>query len=168
MEKKIKDKLDIAWELVREKEEKHNAEWNEFIKEWYTPEINEMVNVITDKTGNWYKNQITDDIKVYLGYNKVDIFSKHSCVKTRVEKLKPISEYNDYTISEIERHAIIVEQSNKAMSTLKDHILEVIEDITQQYKNITEGQTDRINGVFKLLDVEEEPIKHIKVTVEWI
>lgn len=168
MEKKLMDKIDKAWELVKEKEKKHNAEWKEFNAEWYTKEIKEMIYVIVDKKKDYYHIKFADGMELSLHKDEMRIYYGGYRTLMELDEIKPITLYDDDLIKRIAKHAKDIETAHNIMKELREHIQEVINNITQKYKEITEEQTRQIDNVFKMLDIQDDPIKHIKVTVEWV
>ena len=168
MEQKLMDKTDKAWVLAEEKIGKHNKEWDEFTKEWHTKEIEEMIRAICDKTKRVYEHTITPDITLYLRPNYIMLSSDlYGDIDNHIGTMGFCS-HSDGAINTLKRYADKIQHCDYAMRALREHIPEVIEGITQKYKDITEKQMDEIDNVLEIFNAKEEPIKHIKVTVEWV
>ena len=173
MEQKLKDQLKMAADMLRTQKAEYEAQFEEFIKNMYTPEVKTMLDTIIDASNKSYLfANLTSDGKSLChqrNYRHPEIRScggalHHSFGLYGNFELR----YRDRDFEELESHIKNLRKNQKWFKVLQDKAPEIIQDITQKYKNITETQTDKMDKIFKMLDVEQEPARHIKVTVEWI
>ena len=178
MEQKMIDKIDKAHTLLEEKIDKFDKEVSQFFNESFlNKDILQMVSVIDD-ANYWGYNYKME--KGYFGIfpnypNGMPriVLKKHESRNSEI--IAHFTVYNsyhkEYTEKYIERLKYMATLLNKEyvyFEEVKEKAKDIIEDITNQYKAITEKQSETLDSVFEMLDVDEEPTKHIKVTVEWI
>lgn len=170
MEQRIKDRIDEAYKIIIEREIKHNQKWEVFVDEWYTNEIREMLKTITDFTCRKFGIRFGEEGRgyIYLDQSQIQLTLDANHVPCRVDTIEPIKEYRDYTITNLESHANKIARCETVLGMLQEDMPQIIEAIADKYKEITEAQTDKLDKIFETLDIEEKPMKHIKVTVEWL
>ena len=182
MEQKVMEKLDRTINELRTKQEWHNQKLIEWRNEMFKPEIQDMVKTIVNSTKVVYRYKIKagdkssyDDIyfnATYEIYFNYVITKKH--LETRLASLKTVTTfatqyaYIDETIEQVKNQAERLQQEEEWLNVLIDKSADILEDITQKYKEVSEKQTDQLDNILSMLDVESEPTKHIKVTIEWV
>lgn len=177
MEQKVKEKIDLAIDTFMEKSVQYDKEAAEFLNELFTEDIWKMIKTIAD--GHSYialYDVITTDKKLrfypYAGGFKVRVAASYGDSEySQFRMRRAISKRDSYDSSDIRSLENCIEEYNenvKYLNYVKEHAEDIIETITQKYKNLTETQADAIDKVLADLDADFEPTKHIKVTVEWI
>ena len=172
MEQKLKDRIDEAAKILNKQKAEYKAQFNEFMKNMFTPEIKEMIYTIIDATNTEYCFENFDADK-RLTYSKTStrpyVRTKHGDCYHSFGLYGSIGiKYVNDDFCELESHIKNLRENQKWFKVLQNKAPEIIQDITQKYKDITETQTDQMDEIFRMLDVEQEPTRHIKVTVEWI
>lgn len=179
MEKKVKEKIDLAIDTFKEKSVQYDKEAAEFLDELFTEDIWKMIETIADgHTSVALYDVIIDDCKKcirfypYAGGHKVRVAASYGDNEYSQFRMRhAISKRDSYNSSDILCLENCIEKYNenvKYLNYVKEHAEDIIETITQKYKNLTETQTDVIDKLLADLDADFEPTKHIKVTVEWI
>ena len=171
MEQKLKEKLDKAAEIIKIQRAEYKEQFEQFIKNMFTSEIKTMLEAIMDaRHANYYFNNLTNDGTCLIyqrnhvyPYIENKILSHHFWL---CEEFHPA--YRDHDFNNLKCCIANLRENQKWFKALQDKAPEIIKDITQKYKDITETQSEKMDEIFELLDVEYEPTKHIKVTVEWI
>lgn len=172
MEKKLMEKIDKATVELNDKINTFHEEVKKFFKDAFGNEdLLKMVDTINDakykgysyKIGNYYLT-INERRVVALRYD--DRYD--ACVVTTFNVCMPTKNYSDKYIDHLKGRAQELVKEQKWFKQIVEETPNIIEDITTQYKNIVERQSDTLDEIFNMLDVQEEPTKHIKVTVEWI
>ena len=173
MEKKLMERIDKAVAILNNNikafyEEKENF----FTDAFRNKDVLKMINTITDTDRRGYSYRlnscyltIREDGYIAIRYQPMcDATAKTSFSIDTINSIK----YTDSFIDNLKRRTEQLNESQKWFKRVVEQTPAIIEDITTKYKNITEKQSDTLDEIFTMLDVEEEPTKHIKVTVEWI
>lgn len=181
MEQKIMEQIDKAQAIVEKKVKYLQERYDSLNGEVFTPEIISMLDVLKEKY--IYKMPLDECIKIG-NKETLDRIYSISFINGKYdnkwiglafnEEIKPrISyfhekEYTDYHIDRLESKIKIIDKREKELDFLENNIGNLIDFITEKYKEIVEKQVDRMADILSELDYEEEPIRHIKVTVEWL
>ncbi len=169
MEKKVKDKIEKAGKLLDKQIAINEENKKAIYAELLTPEIKQMLNVIVDSTycdDYTYRGKDNLFIKIHKGYS-----IKCTSGNGRTNDLsRPWykCEYTDAAIRTIEKASKNVLETSNYIELISKNAKGIIEDITNKYKEITETQADKLDAVLERLGADIKPIKHIKVTVEWV
>lgn len=177
MEQKIMEQIDKAQLIVEEKIKYLQERYDNLNKEVFTPEIISMIKVINER----YIYEMKLDEVITIGNNRYDSISfkngdygNYWIGLAFNRKYRPrildfhIKEYTDSHIARLESIIETIHKTEMALDFLEDNVEDLISFITMKYKEFTEDQADRMTNLLSKLDYEEEPIKHIKVTVEWL
>lgn len=171
MEQKLKDKLDKAIAIYRQKAEQFKAEFDAFIKEMLTDDIRSMIKSIVESTHRTYHYPLGGE-NIWIHYDRT---YPEICAKENNETIcyfsvsYPTQPY--YNNGDIVRLAMLTDKladKQKWFKLLQDNAKDIIADICKQYKDLTEAQSDKLDKILDMLDINDEPTRHIKVTVEWI
>ena len=173
MEQKVVDKINRAHTVIREREEAFNERWKEFKREFYTNEVQMMVYTIIDATHYDYKYQlsngyylwITGKGRIYMGNSGGGCLS-NLWIGNLFSNTTP--KHDEAMIRAIETHAKTLKREEEALKVVSADAPDIIDNITQRYKEITENQIDALDDVLNMIGENTTPIRHIKVTVEWI
>lgn len=170
MEAEVIERLEKAYDMVREKEIAHNEKWRISKEEWYTPEVREMLETITNKTHQYMVFGLDDGYEMFIDNHYIKFYkNRGQTIDLTLDKLLPDRcSHNDETIRLVERHVNDLNTAEIVFNNLTEKIPEIIKRITEVYKITTENQMSRLDDIFAMLDVDEQPIKHVKVTVEWV
>ena len=168
MEMKIVDKIDKATEIINNKIENNLKRVTYLNQEVFTKEIKDMIKVI-EVHGTYYY-PITKDRYICFDHDSkgIRIANQSFQVITNLIESKISQEYNDFGISTIENTVNRVLKHEKYLDAITEKAEEIINNIVNNYKKETEEQESRLNTVLDALNVDTKPIKHIKVTIEWI
>lgn len=169
MEKKVKDKIEKAGKLLDKQIAINEENKKAIYAELLTPEIKQMLDVIADSTycddytykaeGNWF-------IKIHKGFS-IRCYGSNSRAND-LSRPWYKHEYTDAAIRTIEEASKNVLETSNYIELISKNAKGIIEDITNKYKEITETQADKLDAVLERLGADIKPIKHIKVTVEWV
>ena len=186
MEQKIMKQIDDAIELYNNRLKKAIEDYEQLEREILTPEITNMMKTILDAQhycyykipsfeDKGYNLYMSFDENSFFGENRISFkreYSRDSSVlrpnihclfSTNREEL-----YSKKTIDDLKRNVDNLPIFEKEIESLQTYGPLWIEDVAERYKSITETQTNTLNEIFKELGRDTNPIKHIKVTVEWI
>lgn len=169
MEQNNIERMKRAAKILIDKIDRHNSEYETFKKEFWTPEIRKMVNTIIDhRKIECYKY----NIELQNGYSfYTNEFKFCNCNEACYVYMSGKPVCNNYDQCELDRLKYYAERFNdsqKAFQMLQDNADYIIKKITDDYKDITEKQSDELDSVFDLIGIDEPKTRHIKVTVEWI
>ena len=175
MEQKLKDKLDRAIAIYNKKAKEFNTDFARFFNEMLPKDIREMIRTIMDSTNRTYQYTLNGK-SLYLdgtvGWAACRICKYNSddriCVFDADIIDTPLRQYNDVTIDGLKRKTEMLTCNQRWFKILQDNACEIVADICQRYKELTEKQSDTLDSIFSMLDAKENPTKHVKVTVEWI
>lgn len=174
MEKKIMNKIDETYELLNERIEDINLKFRTLFKELLTPEILNMVCVIRDhnRSNYMYMFDSTKNITIgrqYEGSDKMTCFYTFG-LSNRCFIMESLNAktYNNNYIGYLELMANELGVKENYYVLIINNLKRIIDDITEKYKNISEGQSDRLDSILSRFETNYIPTKHIKVTVEWI
>ena len=173
MEKKLMEKIDKAVAILNDNikafyEEKENF----FADAFRNEDVLKMINIITDADHRGYSYQLNSRFLTirgdgYIAIRYSPIYDASVVTNFGIDAINGIK-YTDSFIDNLKRRTEQLNENQKWFKRVVEETPNIIEDITTQYKNIVERQSDTLDEIFAMLDVEEEPSKHIKVTVEWI
>ena len=169
MEKNNVERIKRAVEILSDKIDKHNTEYEVFKKEFWTHEVMKMVTTIVDSKGIKYYDYMVELPNGFYFY--VDTFRFNNNCETYYvyAPSKPVcGNYDQHELDSLKYCAERFNRSQKAFQMLQDNADYIINKITEEYKEITEKQSDILDEVFDLIGVDEPKTKHIKVTVEWV
>lgn len=162
MDEKVKNRLFEAADILNAEIAKHNADVRDFKMEMFTDDICQMIDTICNSCGREYTYK-TEDGALFSMYNFSFIGVSIKCNYSKI-----IPKADDSTLKSIYHIAKELEKSKQAFTLLQDEANNIIKDITTQYKNVTESQNSKLDEVFAMLKGYDVPVRHIKVTVEWI
>lgn len=171
MEKRIKENLELAIDAYNEKRKIYDIEAAKFLNELFTEDVWKMIDVLLD--GRRYVNLYDIPYGEYLRFydDKMITISRgdYCYSKFRIDRyIQKENSYDSCTINSLTECVKHYNEQVKYLNYVKEHAEDIIETITQKYKDLTETQADAIDKVLADLDADFEPTKHIKVTVEWI
>ena len=173
MEKKLMEKIDKATIELDNKINVFHEEVEKFFDNAFRNEdILKMINTINDTNYSGYSYRIGN--LCYLTINERGLVALRyddrydAGVVTVFNVCMPNQNYSDKYINLLKGRAEELVKEQEWFKKIVEETPNIIEDITTQYKNITEKQSDTLDEIFTMIDVEEEPTKHIKVTVEWV
>lgn len=162
MDEKVKNRLFEAADMLNAELAKHNADVRDFRREMFTDDICQMIDTVCNSSGREYIYK-TEDNTLFSMYN----FSfKGISIEYNYGKIIPKAD--DSTLRSIYHTAKALEKSKQAFKLLQDEAGNIIKDITTKYKSVTESQNAKLDEVFAMLKGYDAPVRHIKVTVEWI
>lgn len=162
MDEKVKNRLFEAADILNAELAKYNADVRDFRREMFTDDICQMMNTVCNSSGMEYTYKTEDNISFSM-YN----FSfKGISIECNYGKIIPKAD--DSTLRSIYHIAKELEKSKQAFKLLQDEADNIIKDITTKYKSVTESQNAKLDEVFAMLKGYDAPVRHIKVTVEWI
>ena len=172
MEQKVMEQIDKAYELAESKATALRKRYETLINELFTDEIISMIQLLhkygikeMDTSGlQWNRirfarknNGNTVDAVLWAGGSGetpcVDMWEK---------------DYSPCGIFHLKEMVRFIQRGEEMVKFFEDNAEELIRFITQKYKYYTEEEMEELAQILSDLDYEEEPIKHIKVTVEWI
>lgn len=165
MEQKVIEKLDLAVKTLNEKIKIYNEESYIFRSELFTEDVWKMIFTIMDGDSYLIMDNIGNDSWSLRFCADRDIFFLGRDFKAY--ELTNIR-HNSHTIDVLKKRTKDYNKSVEALNYLKENAKEIIDWITDNYKAITERQTDELDSILADLDADFEPTKHIKVTVEWV
>lgn len=171
MEQKLKDKLDKAVEIYNDKAAEYMENFNTFKYEMFPKDIQNMLATIVDATHLVYSYPLCDKvIWIDLSPLRLKIIDKkgNQTICDFCSKQFYGYKYDDYTLTELKRYTEKLNLNQHWFEILQDNTCEIVTDICQKYKGLIEKQSDVLDDILKMLDIDENPTKHIKVTVEWI
>lgn len=178
MEQRIIEQIDKAYEIYISKGAALDERYETLQKEIFTDEIKEMIRLLDQ----YFIRHMKLDCYVnsaYAKYGKLTFCRKRSFNAELTfglwvnDDLRPYANYFDkkYTaecISRIQNGIDTLKKSEIIMEILEENAKDLVEYIAKMYKEKTETQAEQMAKILADLDYEDEPIKHIKVTVEWI
>lgn len=171
MEQKVKDKIDKAVEIINERIEEFNINAKAIKEEVFTEELREILDTICEQTGR-YKFKLSD--VYWFECNGKDWIRVCSCRYSAMrfefvaDKIKECDDYTNEIIESLKYYSQSLSQQNEALCLFNNSIEDIITDITTKYKEITEKQSSALDDILASLDKEYKPMKHIKVTIEWV
>jgi len=164
MEKKIMDKIMDATNLVNDKIKANNAKVNILKNEVFTKEVVDMIKTFTNdyayiiEAGIALCYSISDGLFVKVNTKGTIGFGMHV--------IEP--SYTPYGVTLIEATSEKALLREELLNKIISSIPAILDDITQKYRKETEEEETRLNAVLNKLGSEPEPVRHIKVTVEWV
>lgn len=173
MEQKVIEKIHDAIELVNEKIDNNNKALKLLYEEVFTKEVMQMIKTIDVK----YYHFISDDRLLYIDPSdtRIRITDLTYGVVTDFEIPKLAQPwqmmeayYDNWGIGKIEQATKRALAHEKYLNAINKLAPEIIDDITNQYREVTEEQEGRLDDVLKMLNVDVTPVKRIKVTIEWV
>jgi hypothetical protein len=162
MDEKVKNRLFEAVDILNAELVKHNEAVCDFKTELFTDDVCQMIDTICNSRGLEYTYK-TEGKTLFSMYN----FSFNG-ISIRCKYGKIIPKADDSTLDSICHIAKELERSKQAFKLLQDEAGNIIKDITTKYKSVTESQNAKLDEVFAMLKGYDAPVRHIKVTVEWI
>lgn len=171
MEKRIEENLELAIDAYNEKRKRYDIEAAEFLGELFTEDVWKMIDVLLDgrRYVELYNAPYGDRLRFYddkmITINRGDFCYSNFRIKKYIQKE---NSYDSRTIDGLTECVKHYNEQVKYLNYVKEHAEDIIETITQKYKDLNETQTDAIDKLLADLDADFEPSKHIKVTVEWI
>lgn len=167
MEKKNVEKLQKAVELLKKNIEINNKNREIIYEELLTPEIREMLAVIIDADRCAYEHRINKDSWIRLDGIKI-CYCTNTGIVDALDSPGYYYENSNNSIKSIESAATRVVNISYYIKTINELSLDIINGITDRYKEITERQSNALDFILKNLGADIDPITHIKVTVEWV
>ena len=170
MEQKVKDKIDKAVAIINERIDEFNINAEAIKKEVFTEELREMLNTIVEsKMNSTYRFDLSDGRWFeYDGCLKVGGSSYPSMYFNFGSSKIKVHDYTEDIIENLEYYSRSLSQKNEDLRLFNNSVKDIIEDITKEYKEITEKQSSALDDILASLDKKYEPVKHIKVTIEWV
>lgn len=171
MEQKVKDKIDKAVVIINDKIDAFNINAEAIKNEVFTEELIKMLNTIVEsKISSTYRFDISDG-----RWFEYDEFGGKVCSSSYPSmyfqfgsnKIK-VRNYTEDIIEILETYSRLLSQRNEDLRLFSNNVKDIIEDITKEYREITEKQSDALDNILASLDTEYEPVRHIKVTIEWV
>lgn len=163
IDEKIVARMDKAYDMLLEKIGEHNKRYEQFIKEFWTNDVQDMFKIVKESFGQYVK-LFVDDKCVLFNMSSFSIGDDHCWTTDCIGQNKHDSE----TISNINYYARKLESGKKVLKMFMDNAEDIIEKITIDYQEIVELQNDRLDKVFDILGADEPKSRHIKVTIEWV
>lgn len=167
MEQIVKDKIDKAYEALAAKIEAHNNAVDEFEKEFFTPEIEQLLKDYEVNTRhNFLVKHMGDD---YIEMRRYSTFHKmvtHNR-SLNLDQLSPKT-YDDSCIYDMTRKETLLKGRSEDFAFILNHAEDIAREIVEDYKMRNEKRNDELDNLLAQLDVENEPSKHIKITIEWV
>ena len=172
MEQKLKDKLDKAVEIYNNKAKKYMEDFNALKNEMFPKDIQNMLTTIIDATRLVYSYPLCDKV-IWIDLSPVTLkIIDKECANQTICNFYSGQfygyRYDDYTLTELKRYTEELNLNQHWFEILQDNACEIVTDICQKYKKLTERQSDTLDNIFSMLNAKENPTKHVKVTIEWI
>ena len=185
MEEKLSKRLDEAIRIYDDKAVKLTQNFDAFIKEMLTDDIMNMIATIVDVKGSdTYEMTIQSksdtpyptitkyiiSINIYKRVTIADAQHRHveGCYSFRPSLIGGDYQHDDNILRRLKDFTKQLNNCQHWFEILQDNACQVITDICEKYKSITEKQANMLDDIFAMLDVKANPTKHVKVTVEWI
>lgn len=104
------------------------------------------------------------------GHNDDDNYAlkDFSCNRYFTLPAFPQKEYSKWMISRLEEEIQHDKKVEDLLSLIEDSMEEIISDISNEYKSISEQEGDTLDELLSQIDYDVTPTKHLKITVEWI
>lgn len=174
MEKKNMDKIDQIYDIVEKRMNDINSKFDALLKEFLTPEMVSMIEVIRDTTRSNYQYRFDTNKKIVIGKCPLTNWA-FGCYMNgdngnKVFKINRICHtgYDDYAIRCLEEKTDEINEVEEYYKLITINIKDIINNITEQYRVISETQSNKLNKILSNLGTDYTPTKHIKVTVEWV
>ena len=175
MEKKIIDKIDETYEILNKRIEDINLKFKILFDELLTKDVIHMIIAIRDFNKGNYVYRFAGNKTIIIGL-QYRVCEKITCFYTlgyddnrsfKMNLLNPIA-YNDNYIYHLESRAKELSVMEDYYKLIINNLKNIIDDITETYRNISETQSDKLDAILSQFDADYTPTKHIKVTVEWV
>jgi hypothetical protein len=185
MEKRNEERLKRAIADFIKQYKEYNVRVETFMKEFWTPEVNNMYETIVDAFkrrntfyGDKYHNKninvngcefrpFTNSYSIFYVENQPVGYTHSTCAENLIihytHNCLENEDINNLSISIHDLHSCM-----EMFKILQDNAEDIINIITSLYKEVTEKQSDELDKVFEELGIEEPKTRHIKVTVEWV
>lgn len=176
MDQRIIDKIHSIAEEIYRQELALQKEINEYTNNLFTPEVREMMKAIKDAKGDqFYLYYVEGKARIEIWYEScvIDISNGKYCsphFERLGEGLIDLSKLQEGSsgISVIKRHTEILQEQREMFEYFQDNAEVLLEEIVDIYENIVNKQLATLDEISTMLNIDEKPIKHIKVTVEYI
>ena len=172
MEQKNMDKIKKLYNLVATKNRSLEERYKAIKESLFTPETKKLMLVLNDH----YKRAIVLDKTVELQFVDKDVFHNNVFIlkyrDTSERRLTPWDlpqiEYTDSFINLLESRVQQSKEIDQRLTFIEDHMEEFIDKLSQFYKEYVEKESDKLDALLAEMDYEVKPVKHLKVTVEWV
>ena len=169
MEQKVIEKINSTVELINNKIDANTETLKLLYVEVFTKDVMQMV----DATGFIYYYPISKDRMLCINpeNKRICITDENKNVTSdfHVNHLSdPKNYYDNWSIRHLEQTAKMVLRHEQYLKTLNELAPEIIDDITDKYREATEEQEGKLDDILKMLDVDVTPTRRIRVTIEWI
>ena len=169
MDKRVIEKMNEMAVEVKSAEMALRQEIVAYCDNLFTTEIKDMIKTILDYNHDDY-------ILVY--HNHDELFKVDSYENIWVKDLKlDMPECNYITLherktqsdlSDVTMHARRLKMQREHFEFLEKNVELLLDEITAQYEHAVKMQFEELDGISKILNIEEKPKKQIKITVEYI
>lgn len=169
MEQIVKDKIDKAYEALAAKIEAHNNAVDEFEKEFFTPEIEQSLKDYEVNTRHNFSIRHMGEDDDWIEMRKYSTFHKMitNNRSLNLDRLLPKA-YDDDCIYDMQRKETLLKGRSENFTFILNHAEDIAREIVEDYKTRNEKRNDELDNLLAQLDVENEPSKHIKITIEWV
>ena len=169
MEQIVKDKIDKAYEALEAKIEAHNNAVDEFEKEFFTPEIEQLLKDYEVNTRRNFSIRHMGEDDDWIEMRKYSTFHKMitNNRSLNLDRLLPKT-YDDSCIYDMTRKETLLKGRSENFAFILNHAEDIAREIVEDYKTRNEKRNDELDNLLAQLDVENKPSKHIKITIEWV
>lgn len=154
---------------IQEREENLIADCREFREEFFSNSVKEMLSYINNNSDKGYK---------YVTKNGTQISMRHGVIYVNNVKLG-LSRYNtvksdirnhteEKEIDILRSHVFSLKRARHHLTIVTENAKDILEDIYIEYSNLIHKQNVELDEIASILEVDEKPIRQIKITVEYV
>ena len=168
MEKKNMDKIDTLYDYVVQKREELKERKINIYDALYNEDMKNIMRVLADHYIDTIA--INNDSIEFASRNgrKIKCFDLYiNCYGFEIHDIVNKT-YDSNMIDKLSNRIEYYKELEQRILFIENNIGEIVSKITDKYKEITEKESDRLDKLLSLIDYDTTPMKHLKITVEWI
>lgn len=171
MDENTRIRLEELRNTLITKEAKFEKDLEAFKGAFFTPTVRDMLSTIENhymcegKQGERYTYRLSQGSVVEIVYTTFYV-NDRKLIGHNIKR-DNFSSYEE-TIHGISENAIELRRNRETLQLLQDNAKDILSDIAETYENITLYQNGMLDEIASILEVNEKPIRQIKITVEYV
>lgn len=175
MEKVLQIKMQKVVDEVNKKEEELKQKINTFKESFFTDDIKEMIDhIIThldmqEHEDSWqaYSFESSEGYRIEIRWTDIRINNVRFGISRNNNLKNTRILCDDKGIQTLQEHKDNIIQQSKMLQVLQGNLMQMLNDITNQYLSIIDAQTSELDAIMRELDFEDDTHTSFKITVEW-